>query len=168
MNNFVFSQDPLLYSQIVPQQNNDADIKRQLNDMMVQYHALQQQQQLPPPQPPQYEPKEPPKDYLGDLDITLKNLNSDVADSLSKDPEFIQLNATVQQMIQDEIMRVVKWKINSNQDAVRKIERLKEIVVLANKEKENEQKKNLSELNDYIKNYSDMTFNEYKQLKQGN
>ena len=29
----------------------------------------------------------------------------------------------------------------------------------------NEDKKNIAELTDYIQNYSDMTFNEYKQLK---
>lgn len=165
MNNFVFSQDPLLYSQIVPQQNNESDIKRQLNDMMIQYHSLQQQQQTPPPQ---YEYKEPPKDYLGNLDGTLKNLSNDVTEVLYADIEFVQLNSSIQQLIQEEIMRAVKWKINSNPDAVRKIERLQEIILAANKENENEQKKNLSELNDYIKNYSDMTFNEYKKLKQGN
>ena len=35
----------------------------------------------------------------------------------------------------------------------------------AKKEKNDENNKNLMELNDYIKNYSDLTFNEYKQLK---
>ena len=30
---------------------------------------------------------------------------------------------------------------------------------------ETEDRKSLSELNDYITNYSDMTFNEYKQFK---
>ena len=31
--------------------------------------------------------------------------------------------------------------------------------------KMNEDKKNLSDLTDYIQNYSDMTFNEYKKMK---
>ena len=44
--------------------------------------------------------------------------------------------------------------------------RLKEIISDACKAKDDEDKKNLSELNDYIKNYSDLTFNEYKKLKQ--
>lgn len=162
MNNFVFGTDPLLYTQMIPQRQNEAEMKRQLDNMMTQYHALQQQQQTPPPQLQQTQIQ---KDYLGELDMYLKDLDSDTASILSNNVEFVQLNAYVQQLIQEEIMKAVKWQINSNQDAVRKIERLKSIISETNKERENEDKKNLSELNDYIKNYSDLTFNEYKQLK---
>lgn len=162
MNNFVFGTDPLLYTQMIPQRQNEAEMKRQLDNMMTQYHALQQQQQTPPPQLQQTQIQ---KDYLGELDMYLKDLDSDTASILSNNVEFVQLNAYVQQLIQEEIMKAVKWQINSNQDAVQKIERLKSIISETNKERENEDKKNLSELNDYIKNYSDLTFNEYKQLK---
>ena len=44
--------------------------------------------------------------------------------------------------------------------------RLKDIINNMYKSKSEEEKKNLSELNDYIKNYSDLTFNEYKKLKE--
>ena len=162
MNNFVFGTDPLLYTQMIPQRQNEAEMKRQLDNMMTQYHALQQQQQTPPPQLQQTQIQ---KDYLGELDMYLKDLDSDTASILSNNVEFVQLNAYVQQLIQEEIMKAVKWQINSNQDAVQKIERLKSIISETNKERENEDKKNLSELNDYIKNYSELTFNEYKQLK---
>ena len=37
--------------------------------------------------------------------------------------------------------------------------------MMANKEKNDEDKKNMAELNDYIKNYPDLTFDEYKRLK---
>jgi hypothetical protein len=37
-----------------------------------------------------------------------------------------------------------------------------------NRNKDNENKKNLSEIADYIQNYSDMTFNDYKKLKEAN
>lgn len=153
MNNFVFGSDPLLYSQMT-RQPNDADIRQKLDSMMNQYQSLQSYEQ---PQP---------KDYLGELDNILKGLDEKTIEILSTNSEFVQLNAYVQQSIQDEIMRSVKWKINSNQDVVGKVERLKSIVKEVNKEKENEDKKNLADLNDYIKNYSDLTFNEYKQLKQ--
>lgn len=154
MNNFVFgSTDPLLYNQIVPRGNQQDDLRRQLDTMMVQYQSQLNEQ-------PQQ------KDYLGELDNMIKSLNEETSAMVASNSEFIQLNGYVQQLIQDEIMRTVKWKINSNQDAVTKIERLKTIINDVNKEKENEDKRNLSELNDYIKNYSDLTFNEYKQLKQ--
>jgi hypothetical protein len=62
-------------------------------------------------------------------------------------------------------MKSVRWKINSNPDAVQKIERLKTIINSMSKEKEAEEKRNMAELNDYIKNYSSLTFDEYKRLK---
>ena len=62
-------------------------------------------------------------------------------------------------------MKTVKWKINSNPDAISKMNRIKEIVESVRRLKNDEDKRNLSELNDYIKNYSDLTFNEYKKLK---
>ena len=159
MNNFVFgSTDPLLYSPIVSNRNqpNEQDLKSQLDNMMVQYQNMQNQY----PEPPQ------PKDHLGELDEAMKKLDESVMANLSSNEEFVQLNNYIQQTIQAEIIKSVKWKINSNQDVVQKIEKLKGIINNAHKEQENEDKKNLSELNDYIKNYSDLTFNEYKQLKQ--
>lgn len=104
-------------------------------------------------------------DYLGELDNILSTLEeSDIA-LLNQDPEFIQLNTYIQQMIQSEIVNSIKWKINSDQYKVDKINRLKNIISNVKKEKEVEQRKNMNELNDYIQNYSDMTFNEYKKIK---
>jgi hypothetical protein len=85
---------------------------------------------------------------------------------LNNNEEFIQLNTYIQQSIQQEIVNSIKWKINSNQEKVDKITRLKSIVNNIKKEKDAIQKKNMYELNDYIQNYSDMTFNEYKKIKQ--
>ena len=104
-------------------------------------------------------------DYLGELDNILSTLEeSDIA-LLNQDPEFIQLNTYIQQMIQSEIVNSIKWKINSDQYKVDKINKLKNIISNVKKEKEVEQRKNMNELNDYIQNYSDMTFNEYKKIK---
>jgi hypothetical protein len=70
-------------------------------------------------------------------------------------------------MIQEEMLRSVKWKINSNPDAISKMNRLKEMINSAQRNKTNEDRKVMADINDYIKNYSDLTFDEYKQLKQG-
>lgn len=158
MNNFVFSQDPILYSSTIPQYQQDpGEIKKQLDVVMAQYQQLQQNKQEPPQQAP--------VDYLGELDNVLSTLEeSDIA-LLNQDPEFIQLNAYIQQMIQSEMVNSIKWKINSDQYKVDKINRLKNIITNVKKEKEVEQRKNMNELNDYIQNYSDMTFNEYKKIK---
>ena len=161
MNNFVFgSTDPLLYSNIVPRQEyNEPDIKKQLDTVMMQYQQLQQNRQ-----PESINTK----DWLGDFDKALKSLDSEVAESLSTDQEFVQLNAMVQQDIQDEIMVTIKWKLNSKQETVQRVKRMMDIIDNYNRTKDNENKKNLSEIADYIQNYSDMTFNDYKKLKEAN
>ena len=160
MNNFVFSSAPLLYSSTLPQQpQSEVDIKKQLDSVMAQYQALQMQK--PPQQPEQSTP-----DYLGELDNITKNLDPNILNLLGSNEEYNQLNSYIQQSIQIELMRGVKARINSNPEVVNRINRMKEIINDVKSERENEDRKSLNELNDYIKNYSDMTFNEYKQLKQ--
>lgn len=159
MNNFLFSQDPILYSSTIPQyQQDQGEIKKQLDVVMAQYQQLQQNKQEPPQQTP--------VDYLGELDNILSTLDEGDITLLNQDPEYIQLNTYIQQMIQSEMVNSIKWKINSDQYKVDKINRLKNIILNVKKEKEIEQRKNMSELNDYIQNYSDMTFNEYKKIKE--
>lgn len=156
MNNFVFSQDPLLYSTTLPQyQPQDVDIKKQLDTVMAQYQMMQQKQQ----------PEPLIEDHIGNLDNIVKNLDPAVTTILESDAEFIQINAWIQQMIQNEIMKSVKMKLNANQDVIMKVNRAKELIQQAKNIQDNEDRKSLNELNDYITNYSDMTFNEYKQLK---
>ena len=158
MNNFVFSQDPLLYSQTIPQHpQSDMDIKRQLDTVMAQYQALQQK-------PPQI-PEPPVEDHLGSLDNIVKTLDATIMENLNTNQEFVQLNIWIQQAIQMEIMKSVKSKLNSNPEVVSKINRAKDIIQEIKINQESEDRKSLSELNDYITNYSDMTFNEYKQFK---
>ena len=158
MNNFVFGADPLLYNGTMPRQElvSDADIKRQIDSVMQQYQQLQQTKQNEPPQ----------KDWIGDFDKVLKSLDPTVAEGLMTDEEFVQLNNIVQQDIQNELMSSIKWKLNGRQDTVQRVQRMMDIIENHNRNKEHEDKKNLAELTDYIQNYSDMTFNEYKKLMQ--
>lgn len=160
MNNFVFgSADPLLYNSIVPRSQDtvympDSDVKRQLDSVMQQYQQLQSAKN-----------ETSSKDWIGEFDKALKNLDPEVANQLMDNAEFSQLNAIVQQDIQEEIMMTIKWKLNGKQDTVNRVRRMMEIIDSYNKDKAIEDKKNLAELTDYIQNYSDMTFNEYKQMK---
>lgn len=159
MNNFVFgSGDPLLYGSTMPRQEyvSEPDIKRQLDNVMQQYQQLQQSKQTEPQI----------KDWIGDFDKLLKGLDMDVAESVSNDQEFAQLNLMVQADIQTEIMNTIKWKINSKTDTTQRIKRMIDIIENYNRDKANEDKRNIAELTDYIQNYSDMTFNEYKKMKE--
>ena len=162
MNNFVFSQDPLLYTSLMARQNpqNEAELRQQLNEAITQYQAMNQ-----PPQPqaqPQVE-----KDYLGEVDKMVSELDEDIVLVLSADAEYIKLQDDLQKMIQEEMMRSIRWKINSNPKAISKMDRLKELIVAAKKNKSDEDRRIMADINDYVKNYSDLTFEEYKQLKYG-
>ena len=162
MNNFVFSQDPLLYTSLMARQNpqNEAELRQQLNEAIIQYQTMNQ-----PPQPqsqPQVE-----KDYLGEVDKMVSELDEDIVLVLSADAEYLKLQDDLQKMIQEEMMRSIKWKINSNPKAISKMDRLKELIVAAKKNKSDEDRRIMADINDYVKNYSDLTFEEYKQLKYG-
>ena len=158
MNNFVFgSTDPLLYGSMIPKQEyvSEPDIKRQLDVITQQYQQLQQSKASETPQ----------HDWIGDFDKTLKELEPELVETISMDQEFAQLNALVQQDIQTEIMSSIKWRLNGNSSVTQRVKRLMDIITYYKQNKVNEDKKNISELNDYIQNYSDMTFNEYKKMK---
>lgn len=154
MNNYIFSQDPLLFQRPQQQLLDDNQLRIQLDQAIQQYQNLQQV-----PQPPQ------PKDSLGELDEIMKGLDEGVANSLLENEEYITLHNQLQGMIQEELMKSVRWKINSNPSAVTKIDKLKSIIKEVNKEKENEEKRNMQEINDYLKNYSNITFDEYRRIK---
>jgi hypothetical protein len=167
MNNFVFGgSDPLLYStmsaNVQRQMPSDMDVRQQLDTALAQYQ--QAQQNLLNRQPPQQSEREN-KDYLGELDEMIIDLDESVLQRLQGNEEFIVLNAEIQQMIQNEIMKSVRWKINQNPEAVSKIDALKKTIKTAQKEQQNEEKKNMIELNDYITNYSSMSFDDYKKIK---
>lgn len=159
MNNFVFSQDPLLFQSVLPRQVNNYqdsnDLKQQYDTIVAQYQSLQQQQK----------PSQPQKDYLGELDALTKDIDQDIAEKLNNDYEYNRINGELQYLIQEEMLKNVKWKINTNPEAVSRMDRLRDLILNAKKEKNDENNRNMMELNDYIKNYSDLTFDEYKQLK---
>jgi hypothetical protein len=163
MNNFVFSQDPLLYTSLMGRQvpQNEEDMRRQLNEAILQYQSLNQQPQPPTPTSSQT------KDYLGEIDKIINELDEDVLLTLTADAEYLKLQEDLQKMIQEEMLKSIRWKINTNQTAINKMERLTELINAAKKNKTDEDRKMMADLNDYVKNYSDLTFDEYKQLKYG-
>jgi hypothetical protein len=108
-----------------------------------------------------------PKDWISELDNAMKELEPSATAILNEDIEFTTLNAQLQALIQSEIMGLVKVNINTNQNAVENIKRQMTIIQNATNKVKSEEKQNMSDLNDYIKNYSHLTFDEYKNLKNG-
>lgn len=163
MNNFVFSQDPLLYQNIgqAMRPQPEYDPRQQFDMALAQYNQMQQA--LNNKQNRQQDTGA--KDYLGELDEILQDLDDSVKNKLNDNEEFVEINTQIQTMIQTEIMKGVKWKINSNPEAVSKIDNLKTIIKNVKKEQIAEEKKNMLELNDYLNHYSSMSFDDYKRIK---
>lgn len=167
---FYHNDDPLLRQQppisLFHSTNGQGANNANLSDAYAQIYKqqlmleLQQQQQ-------QNSSNGVAKDWVGELDAKMKELDSSTADLLVQDKEFSELNSQLQSFIQSEIMNLVKLKINTNQNAVENIKRQLEIMNTSSKKVKEEEKQNMSELNDYIKNYSNLTFDEYKKLKYG-
>ena len=86
MNNFVFSQDPVLFQSTIPMQapfNDVVEMKKQFDASVAQYQAMQQQF------PQLQQSKNSQIDYLGELDNLTKNVDSDVAETLSVNVDII-------------------------------------------------------------------------------
>lgn len=162
MNNFVFSQDPLLYQNIsqAMKPQPDFDPRQQFDNALVQYQQMQQALSSK-----MGAVQEGGKDHLGELDDIMRDLDENVASKLQENTDFVEINSQLQSMIQEELMRGVKWKINAKPEAISKIDSLKKMIATAKKEQAVEEKKNMMELNDYLNNYSSMSFDDYKRIK---
>ena len=163
MNNFVFSNDPLLYQSPDNRlMQNDLEMRQSLDKALAQYQEMQRQwneKQAQNNNNPQV------KDRLGELDDIMTELDTTVVEKLQTNAEYIQLNNDLQKMIQSELMSSVRHKINENPTAINKMDQMKNIIKDIKKEVALEEKKNMLEINDYLKNFSDMTFDDYKKLK---
>lgn len=155
MSVFYHNDDPLLHHTMFQQpmqSNNLSDTYAQMYKQQL-IQEMQQNNQI--------------KDWVGELDNLLKGLDNSTVELLNKDTEFTMLNTQLQSLIQQEIMLLVKPKINSNNGVIENINKQIDIVNRINQEVKNEEKRNMNELNDYLKNYSHLTFDDYKRIKEG-
>ena len=104
-------------------------------------------------------------DKIGELDNKIKNLSQDTQNELKQNEEFMELTAILQSNVQAEIMELVKNQLNNNPEIVRNVDRQLQIIKSIDSKIIENERKNMAELNDYLKNYSDMTFDDYKKLK---
>lgn len=152
MNNIFLPNDPLLFNSPntqMLQQEFQQKMEQKYND-----YLMRNMQSVP--------------DKLSELDNKMKSLDTEVSEQLKEDVEFNDLHQILQATIQAELMLLIKQRLNTNPDTLKNIER--QLVIIKNIEsKVNEkERKNISELNDYLKNYSNMTFDDYKKLKNMN
>ena len=142
MNNFFLNQpDPLLHNGMyenIP------------NPMLFQQ---MQQQQI--------------KDNIGELDEALKALTPSMADRLSQDQKFSELNAEFQTIVQQELLLLVRNKLNMNPKIQNNIKEQLGIIEETKRNVEKEKEASINEMNDYMNNYAHLTFDEYRRMKNG-
>lgn len=161
---FFHNDDPLLRQQapltlFQAPQNNMNNVN--MNDAYAQLYKQQILMEM------QQQSNNTVKDWVGELDIKMKELDTSTADLLVRDKEFSDLHTDLQSLIQSELINLVRTKINTNPSAVENIKKQMEIMKTSSQKIKEEEKQNMNELNDYIKNYSNLTFDEYKKLKYG-
>ena len=103
MSVFYHNDDPLLHQtmfQTSMNQNNLSDTYAQMYKQQLMME-MQQQQQMS-------------RDWVGDLDKAMKELDSTTIEMLNSDVDFSTLNIQLQTLIQQELMNLVKVKIKTS------------------------------------------------------
>lgn len=162
MSVFYHNDDPLLRQPpITFFQNNGNATPNNVNDTYAQLYKQQLMMEM------QQQQNMSPKDWLGDLDNTMKGLDNETVELLNQNNDFTYLHTQLQALIQNELMLLVKYKINANEGAIDNIKKQLNIMQSMSKQVKEQEKQNFNDLNDYMKNYSHLTFDEYRRLKNG-
>jgi hypothetical protein len=144
MNNFFLNQpDPLLHNGMYENMPNP-----------ILFQQMQQQQQ-------QF------KDNIGELDEALKALTPSMAERLSQDQKFSELNTEFQTIVQQELLLLVRNKLNMNPKIQNNIKEQLGIIEETKRNIEKEKETSINEMNDYMNNYAHLTFDEYRRMKNG-
>ena len=144
MNNFFLNQpDPLLHNGMYENMPNP-----------ILFQQMQQQQQ-------QF------KDNVGELDEALKALTPSMVERLSQDQKFSELNTEFQTIVQQELLLLVRNKLNMNPKIQNNIKEQLGIIEETKRNIEKEKEASINEMNDYMNNYAHLTFDEYRRMKNG-
>ena len=107
------------------------------------------------------------KDTIKELDDALKSLSPAMVERLSKDTKFSMLNTDFQTIVQQELLLLVKNKLNMNPKIQSNIQEQLSIIEETRRNIEKEKESSINEMNDYMNNYAHLTFDEYRRMKNG-
>ena len=107
------------------------------------------------------------KDILGELDEALKSLSPSVVERLSQNQKFSTLNTEFQNIVQQELLSLVKNKLNANPKIQNNVTEQLSIIEETKRNIEQEKEASINEMNDYMNNYAHLTFDEYRRMKNG-
>lgn len=107
------------------------------------------------------------KDNIGELDDALKSLSPASLERLSQNQRFSELNAIFQNIVQQELLSLVRNKLNMNSKIQNNIKEQLDIITETKRDIEKEKEASINEMNDYMNNYAHLTFDEYRRMKNG-
>lgn len=97
-------------------------------------------------------------DTVEKLTKELQSLSSNEMTELIQYQPYIEANTQLNNLVQLELINLIKRQLNSNPDVLNK-------VIESIKSFKKEKNKEIEDFQDYIKNYSDITYKEFKELK---
>lgn len=100
-------------------------------------------------------------DFYALLQKEMEGLNEIEINELSKFQPYIEANTKLGVLVQSELLNLVRRQINANPEVIKN-------VIESVKQYKKERNKEMNDFQDYIKNYSDITYKEYKELKYAN
>lgn len=156
MNFFYHNDDPLLQGRLQNPLQYSGD---NLSDTYAQLYKQQLMNEF------QNQQIQTRKDWIAELDNTVANLDQSARNALANDQEYIRLSQDVQMAIQNEIVKLIKPSLNNDPKITDNISKQLDIISKISDKAKAEERQNMSDLNDYIKNYSHLTFDEYKKIK---
>ena len=107
------------------------------------------------------------KDNVKELDDALKSLSPSMVERLSQDSKFSVLNTEFQNILQQELLSLVRNKLNMNPKIQNNIQEQLSIIEETKRNIEKEKESSINEMNDYMNNYAHLTFDEYRRMKNG-
>ena len=107
------------------------------------------------------------KDNVKELDDALKSLSPSMVERLSQDSKFSVLNSEFQNIVQQELLLLVRNKLNANPKIQNNIQEQLSIIEETKRNIEKEKESSINEMNDYMNNYAHLTFDEYRRMKNG-
>lgn len=107
------------------------------------------------------------KDNIKELDDALKSLSPSMVERLSQDSKFSVLNAEFQNIVQQELLLLVRNKLNMNPKIQNNVQEQLSIIEETKRNIEKEKESSINEMNDYMNNYAHLTFDEYRRMKNG-
>ena len=107
------------------------------------------------------------KDNIGELDEALKSLSPASLERLSQNQRFTELNNDFQSIVQQELLSLIRNKLNINPKMQDNIKEQLNIIGETKRNIEQEKEASINEMNDYMNNYAHLTFDEYRRMKNG-